>query len=30
MEVIAFGLGLVIGMYVTSQIEKHTNSKLKK
>ena len=30
MEIIAFGLGLIIGIYVTSQIEKHVDNKLKK
>jgi len=30
MEIIAFGLGLVIGMYITSQIEKHIDKKIKK
>jgi len=30
MEIIAFGLGLIIGMYITSQIEKHIDKKIKK
>ena len=30
MEIIAFGLGLVIGIYITSQIEKHIDKKIKK
>ena len=30
MEIIAFALGIVIGMYVTSQIEKHVDKNIKK
>ena len=30
MEIIAFGLGIVIGMYVSSQIEKHVDKNIKK